>query len=103
MDKFYLLMFRVNIPSFLMKPGDTFQWSPLKRNSTLVNSLTEVLRTKTTTLNEQRSQGVQILLPQHIKCDLKELKGEIKQVVQRPDVSCAVNEQLIIEFYSRKI
>jgi small subunit ribosomal protein S4 len=84
----------VNIPRFLMKPGDIFQFKGHRV-------------TKLSTLDElgiaSQSQNFGLSVPQHIFCDQKELKGQIKKIVQRTDVSCPVDEQLIIEFYSRKI
>ena len=112
----------VNIPSYLMKPGDSFEWSPLKKNSFIAERNSTSASTKSSLVTELRSDGPtqsaerftkSILapqgfsgtsgIPQHIFCNQNELKGEIKQVVQRSDVSCPVDEQLIIEFYSRKI
>jgi small subunit ribosomal protein S4 len=78
---------RVNIPSFQCKPGDNFQ---VKK----IQCVDESLQLGGTT-------GTPTAL--HIQIEPKNYSGQIKQVISRTDVSCPVNEFLIIEYYSRKV
>ena len=77
---------RVNIPSFQCVPGDTFAVGEPDGASSMVR----------VRLNKVPS-------PDHLQLDPKEFSGQIKAYVSRDNVSCPVNEFLIIEYYSRKI
>jgi len=81
----------VNIPSYQMKPGDTFE---IKGTSCMRNSSGTVAR--------GNSIAITAVAP-HVESSIKELKGTVKQLIGRQDVSCPVDEFLIIEYYSRKI
>ena len=72
----------VNIPSYQCKPGDQIR----------VLNPNKIQTTKEKTL-----------LPTHITFDTNAKTYQIKQVVPRSEVSCSVNELLIIEYYSRKV
>ena len=52
--------------------------------------------------NQLASLDGALPVPSHLKFDLKTLSGEVKQIVSKEEVSCSVNELLIIEYYSRK-
>lgn len=80
----------VNIPSYQMKPGDTFE---IKSNSVASSTLASVIKENSQTIPQ----------PAHIQSNNKECKGVVKNFICREDVSCPVNEFLIIEYYSRKI
>lgn len=43
------------------------------------------------------------LVPQHLKLDLVELQGKIISYVNRKSLSLAINELLVVEYYSRKL
>lgn len=70
----------VNIPSYQCRPGD--QIRVVKQTG------------------ESKPAGV---LPSHITFDTNAKSYQIKQVIPRAEVSCSVNELLIIEYYSRKV
>jgi len=77
----------VNIPSYQMKPGDTFE----------IKAGTGSMASAIKETSQMMSQ------PTHIQSNNKECKGVVKNLICREDVSCPVNEFLIIEYYSRKI
>ena len=84
----------VNIPSYQMKPGDTFEMKLAKPAHAHLHSEIDQLA-------ESRSPKSATLT--HIQSNTKECTGVVKTVISRDDVSCPVNEFLIIEYYSRKI
>jgi small subunit ribosomal protein S4 len=76
---------RVNIPSFLIKEGDEVS----VRNKELFsvkNALESVVR-----------RGV----PSWIELDKEEMKGVIRLLPVREDITMPIKEQLIVEYYSR--
>jgi small subunit ribosomal protein S4 len=97
----------VTIPSFQMKPGDKFY---------LDGSIQKLVESKGygITAGSAGSYAPK-LLPPHIEFtmvdrgavereDIQNKKGGlVKQIIGRQDVSCPVDEFLIIEYYSRKI
>lgn len=68
----------VNIPSMILKPKDV---------------LTPVAKTA---INQAK-----ITSPKWLKQDIKELKGEVLNLPKREEIESDIDEQLIIEFYSR--
>ena len=42
-------------------------------------------------------------IPEYLHFDPKNFTGEIQKMITRKEVSCPVNEFLIIEYYSRKV
>lgn len=79
---------KVNIPSFLVKPGDKVEVK-LKKETTkkYFKETQEFLKDKK--------------VPTWIKFDAKNLKGEINRLPEREDVDFPINEQLIVELYSK--
>jgi small subunit ribosomal protein S4 len=76
---------RVNIPSYLVKEGDAIE----VRNKELFsvkNALESVVR-----------RGV----PSWIELDKEAMKGVIKLLPVREDITMPIKEQLIVEYYSR--
>jgi small subunit ribosomal protein S4 len=93
---------RVTIPSYQCKPGDSFVVKNKKASRQLVQ----------THFEQTFGPGVQATEPKlgltgpstsYLKFDPKNFSGEVKQLISRNDVSCPVNEFLIIEYYSRKV
>lgn len=72
----------VNIPSYQCKPGDQIR---------LVEP------------NKNKGSDSRTSLPAHLQFDMNSKAFQVKQVIPRSEVSCAVNELLIIEYYSRKV
>ena len=78
----------VNIPSYLVKPGDVIEVKEQDKN------LQPVL------------EGIELLkkyrkVPEWLSVDLENRRGEVLRLPTRDEIDLEVNEQLIIEFYSR--
>lgn len=76
---------KVNISSYLVKPGDEIS----VKNKELIgvkNALESVVR-----------RG----LPSWIELDKENMKGIIRQLPAREDITMPIKEQLIVEYYSR--
>ena len=76
---------RVNIPSYLVKEGDEIEVRN-KELSSVINALESVVR-----------RGV----PSWIELDKEAMKGVIKLLPVREDITMPIKEQLIVEYYSR--
>jgi small subunit ribosomal protein S4 len=78
---------KVNIPSYLVRPRDVIQVREVSQKLARINeALAAVDR-----------RGV----PQWIELDKENLRGAIKQMPSREDVTLPIREQLIIELYSK--
>jgi len=79
---------RVNLPSLQLKSGDQVQ---------IAERAKEQLRIKEAlTLSQQMD-----LAPSWVEVDAAKLAGLIKQLPERSDVSADINENLIVELYSK--
>lgn len=78
---------KVNIPSFQCKPSDVITIQNKKGSKQLVEK----------SLSNPRFSA----LPNHLEFDTKTLKAEVKDLVNRKDLSFKVNELLIVEYYAR--
>lgn len=78
---------RVNIPSYLVKPGDVVE---------LTDTARAQLRVKAA-LEAAESRG----FPEWISVDVKEGKGVYKAMPQRSELPSTINEGLVIELYSK--
>jgi small subunit ribosomal protein S4 len=78
---------RVNIPSLMVKPGNTVEVTEKSRK---VLRISEALETVD-------RRGV----PQWIELDKKAFKATVKSVPNREDLTMPIQEQLIVELYSR--
>ncbi len=80
---------KVNIPSYLIKPGDEITVKPGKEN-------------KPPAIIVQASQAAaQEGYPSWVKVDPQNLKGSVVRLPERSDLDLEVQERLIVEFYSR--
>ncbi len=78
---------RVNIPSYLIKTGDLIETHEKSRKVAAINdALDAVVR-----------RGV----PQWLELDKEKLKGTIKALPVRDDLTMPMQEQLIVELYSK--
>jgi len=78
---------KVNIPSYVIKKGDVVEVRGKSRNVlAITDSLDTVVR-----------RGI----PQWLELDKDGLKGVIKSIPTREDVTLPIQEQLIVEFYSK--
>jgi small subunit ribosomal protein S4 len=78
---------KVNIPSYLIKAGDVIE---LKEKSKKVQVITDSLDTVV-------RRGV----PQWLELDKDGFKGVVKGIPAREDITMPIQEQLIVELYSK--
>ncbi len=78
---------KVNIPSFQVKEGDTIE---IREKSKKMQRITQALEFRT-------RRGI----PEWLSLDEESLKGTVMRLPLRDDVTFPMEEQLIVEFYSR--
>jgi small subunit ribosomal protein S4 len=78
---------RTDIPSMLVRPGDQIEVREGSRKRTYFKDLEAVAETHT--------------VPAWLDRDLTNLSGKVVQDPDRRDLDTTINEQLIIEYYSR--
>ena len=78
---------RVNIPSFQTKTGNVIELKEKSRKIPSVNLSLEIL--------ERRG------IPSWLELDKDNYKGVVNKLPEREDVTVPIDEQLIVEFYSR--
>ncbi|MCC6611399.1 MAG: 30S ribosomal protein S4 [Burkholderiales bacterium] len=78
---------RVNIPSFLLKPGDMIEVAEGAQQHLRLKGAAEAAE----------SRG----FPEWIEADAKALKGKFKALPQRSELPSTINESLVVELYSR--
>jgi small subunit ribosomal protein S4 len=78
---------RVNIPSFMVRPGDVVEVAEKSKSQ---------LRLKSAVLAaEQRG------FPEWLDVDAKAFKGTFKALPQRSELPATINEHLVVELYSK--
>jgi small subunit ribosomal protein S4 len=78
---------KVNIPSYVLKPGDVVEPREKSRNMQLMaDSLSAIER-----------RGI----PQWLSLEKGSLKGNVQGLPQREDITMPIQEQLIVELYSK--
>ncbi len=78
---------RVNIPSYIVKPGDVVEVAEGSKNHLRLKSAVAAA--------EQRG------FPEWIEVDSKAFKGTFKAVPQRSELPATINEHLVVELYSK--
>jgi small subunit ribosomal protein S4 len=78
---------KVNIPSYLVEPGDVVEVRPSSRQKALFREIALDL--------EHRS------VPQWLSRDDETMVGHVLALPERADIDVALEEQLIVEYYSR--
>ncbi|HWS28881.1 MAG TPA: 30S ribosomal protein S4 [Clostridia bacterium] len=78
---------KVDIPSYLVKPGQTVT---LRDRSRDLDHLKEL-----------REQGAAKPIPKWLDLDAANLTGKVVTMPQRDDIDLTIEEHLIVEFYSR--
>lgn len=78
---------KVDIPSYLVKPGDIIEIIQSGKELEIVK--------ESLALAEQRG------IPEWLEVDTKEMKGKFIRVPERQEIPLPVQEQLIVEFYSK--
>ncbi|MCE2705677.1 MAG: 30S ribosomal protein S4 [Proteobacteria bacterium] len=77
----------VNIPSYIVKAGDTI-------------SITDKSK-KQVRIQESLSLSEQTGFPNWVEVNAKEMQGIYKTMPERGELSSDINEQLVVEFYSK--
>ncbi|MDT8304815.1 MAG: 30S ribosomal protein S4 [Anaerolineae bacterium] len=78
---------RTSIPSALVTPGDTISIRPESMRRTYFRDLRQEI--------DDRQ------VPRWLSLDAKNLSARVLQIPEREDIDTTVNEQLIVEYYSR--
>ena len=78
---------RVNIPSYQVKPGDVIEVAERAKQQLRVKGAIEAA--------EQRG------FPEWLEVDVKGLKGTFKAKPQRDELPSTINENLVVELYSK--
>src|SRR5688500_5302759 len=78
---------RVNIPSYQVRPGDTIEVAERAKKQLRIKAAAETA--------EQRG------LPEWMEVDTANLKGVFKARPQRADLPPTINENLVVELYSK--
>ncbi|MBI3158927.1 MAG: 30S ribosomal protein S4 [Chloroflexi bacterium] len=78
---------RTNVPSMQIKASDQIAVREGSRRSQFFKDLVAIA--------EERN------VPDWVERDVKTLSGSIKRLPERPEIDANLNEQLIVEFYSR--
>ncbi len=75
----------VDIPSYQVKPGDTIAVKDNKKDNALFKEL----------------RGAKIVMPKWVEFDTESFTGKVIDNPKREDIDLSINEQLIIELYSK--
>jgi len=78
---------KVNIPSYLVKPGDIISVSEFSRGKQYFKDMSQ-------TIDEGRA-------PAWLSLDLPNLAGKVVALPTRDDIDITIGEQLVVEYYSR--
>ena len=78
---------RVNIPSYQVRAGDVVEVAEKSREQLRIKAALEAA--------EQRG------FPEWIEVDVKAMKGTYKALPQRSELPATINEQLVVELYSK--
>jgi len=78
---------KVDIASYLVKPGDVITVKERSRDMEYLKTLKE--------------QGADKLVPKWLELDVENLTGKVAAAPQRDDIDLSIEEHLIVEFYSR--
>jgi small subunit ribosomal protein S4 len=84
---FFLNGRRTDIPSALVKPNDIVEVAPGSRDNEYFKTVRERLAKKT--------------VPRWLDLDLAGMRGRVLSAPGREDIDTSINEQLVVEFYSR--
>jgi len=79
---------RTDVPSMLLRPGDLLSIRGGSRNSEYFKTLNDSAEPRT--------------VPVWLERDLKNLAGKVLRLPERAEIDGNLNEQLIVEYYSRR-
>jgi small subunit ribosomal protein S4 len=78
---------RVNIPSYQVRPGDQIEVAPGAKNQLRIKAAAQAAEGRT--------------FPQWVEVDVAALKGVFKSRPDRADLPMTINENLVVELYSK--
>ena len=78
---------RVNIPSYLVRPGDSIEVAEKAKNQLRIKGAVDAAGTRG--------------FPEWIEVDVKAMKGRFKALPARSDLPSNINESLVVELYSK--
>jgi len=78
---------KTNIPSYLVKPGNIIAVREISRGNAYFKEASQIL-------NDDR-------IPAWLSLDPTNLTGKVVDIPSRDDIDVSLNEQLIVEYYSR--
>jgi len=78
---------KVNIPSYMVRPGDSIQTKVKEKTQKLIKDTLELTKDRGT--------------PTWLEVDAANLKAKVTRLPKRDDVQFPINEQLIVELYSK--
>ena len=78
---------RTNVPSYIVKPGDQIIVREGSRKRTYFKQMPDFAAEWTT--------------PEWVSRDIAALQGEMVRLPERKDIDLTINEQLVVEYYSR--
>ena len=78
---------QVNIPSYLIKAGDTVEIKEAKKSSPRYKEILEVTEGR--------------MIPSWLEADHDNFTGTVKELPSRDEIDVPVNETLIVELYSK--
>ena len=78
---------KVNIPSFLVKPGDTISWKEKSKDTELYKTVVEGI------------EGREV--SSWLSLDVQNLSGQVLSLPTREEIDAKFDEQAIVEYYSR--
>ncbi len=78
---------KVDIPSYQLKENQEINVAPSSKE------IAPVL--------EARESGGSLTMPDWLEVDLEELKGKLLRLPEREDIKAPINEQIIVELYSK--
>ena len=78
---------KVDIPSYLVKPGDVIKVREIRQDNPIVKDNVELNKT--------------LAVPQWLERDFANLSGKVLKLASREDIDVPVEEHLIVELYSK--
>ncbi|MCR4336814.1 MAG: 30S ribosomal protein S4 [Candidatus Omnitrophica bacterium] len=81
---------KVDIPSYLVKEGDEVAIKPNDKIKKFIRSNVELIENRAGTK-----------IPSWLNVDAEHFKGKVLRLPQRDDITFPINEQLIVELYSK--
>jgi small subunit ribosomal protein S4 len=91
---------RCDIPSALLAPGDVVSIHPTSRSSTYFQQLAEAWGAGPGSAGDAPGPGAGGV-PAWMSLDLRDMSGQIVNYPAREEIDLRVNEQLVVEYYSR--